>query len=104
MIDLGLVNNFQGKIEVSNPIYREIIPRELNYIAQMSLGSIIEPEWYIKTDGSLNINKLIKSFQEFFHEDAEIWIERFDYKEAGPQLLLQAFLQVLFWIELKKLH
>ncbi len=31
------------------------------------------------------------------------WVERFDYKEAGPQLLLQAFLQRIVngggWIE-----
>ncbi|MFQ9146681.1 MAG: hypothetical protein ACLR5I_16805 [Odoribacter splanchnicus] len=28
-----------------------------------------------------------------FRENADSWIERFDYKESGPQLLLQAFLQ-----------
>ena len=28
-----------------------------------------------------------------FREHSEHWVERFEYKEAGPQLLLQAFLQ-----------
>jgi len=93
VIDLGLVSNANGKIEISNPIYKEIIPRELNYITQMSLGSFFEPEWYVNKDGSLNVNKLLENFQEFFRENAESWIERFAYKEAGPQLLLQAFLQ-----------
>ncbi len=93
VIDLGLVSNVQGKIEISNPIYKEVIPRELNYITQMSLGSFYEPEWYVNIDGSLNVIKLIENFQEFFRENAESWIERFNYKEAGPQLLLQAFLQ-----------
>jgi hypothetical protein len=37
--------------------------------------------------------KLLAAFQEFFREHSEHWVERFDYKEAGPQLLLQAFLQ-----------
>lgn len=37
--------------------------------------------------------KLLAAFQTFFREHSEHWIERFDYKEAGPQLLLQAFLQ-----------
>ena len=32
-------------------------------------------------------------FQDFFRQNADSWIERFDYKESGPQLLLQAFLQ-----------
>ena len=33
------------------------------------------------------------AFQQFFREHSEHWVERFDYKEAGLQLLLQAFLQ-----------
>jgi hypothetical protein len=36
---------------------------------------------------------LMSAFQVFFRERSEHWIERFQYKEAGPQLLLQAFLQ-----------
>jgi hypothetical protein len=37
--------------------------------------------------------KLLAAFQDFFRQHSEAWMERFDYKEAGPQLLLQAFLQ-----------
>lgn len=33
------------------------------------------------------------AFQEFFREHSEHRVERFQYKEACPQLLLQAFLQ-----------
>ena len=43
--------------------------------------------------GDLESGKLLESFQQFFREHAESWLERFAYKEAGPQLLLQAFLQ-----------
>jgi hypothetical protein len=39
------------------------------------------------------MKKLLSAFQDFFQEHSEHWIERFDYKEAGPQLLIQAFLQ-----------
>lgn len=39
------------------------------------------------------LRKLLGAFQQFFREHVESWIERFDYKEAGPQLLMQAFLQ-----------
>ncbi|MDR0703114.1 MAG: hypothetical protein LBF61_12080, partial [Azoarcus sp.] len=35
----------------------------------------------------------LAAFQQFFRENVEAWIGRFDYKEAGPQLLMQAFLQ-----------
>ena len=44
-------------------------------------------------DNSINMEKLLLDFQQFFRENADAWIERFDYKESGPQLLLQAFLQ-----------
>jgi hypothetical protein len=37
--------------------------------------------------------KLLTAFQQFFREHSEHWLARFDYQEAGPQLLLQAFLQ-----------
>lgn len=33
------------------------------------------------------------SVTEFFRHNADSWIQTFDYAEAGPQLLLQAFLQ-----------
>ncbi|ESA34411.1 atpase aaa [Leptolyngbya sp. Heron Island J] len=44
--------------------------------------------WYIQSDKRLDMPKLLRAFQQFFRENNEVWIERFDYKEAGPQLLL----------------
>ena len=41
----------------------------------------------------LDLVKLLTAFQAFFREHSEHWVGRFDYREAGPQLLLQAFLQ-----------
>ena len=49
--------------------------------------------WYVDADGALDVVKLLAAFQTFFREHAEHWVARFDYQEAGPQLLLQAFLQ-----------
>jgi len=54
---------------------------------------LYRPSWYILPDGRLDANGLLAAFQEFFRENSEIWLERFDYKEAGPHLLMQAFLQ-----------
>ena len=39
------------------------------------------------------MSKLLTAFQQFFRKHSEHWVELFDYKEAGPQLLMQAFLQ-----------
>jgi len=76
---------------LANRIYQEVIPRELTYSTQLTITH--QPTWYIQKDGQINISKLLTAFQQFFREHSEHWIERFDYKEAGPQLLLQAFLQ-----------
>jgi len=90
--DLGLIRvQSNGAIEIANDIYQEVIPRELTIESQY--GIIEESQWYINTDGTLNMMKLLKAFQQFFREHSESWIERFQYKEAGPQLLIQAFLQ-----------
>ena len=39
------------------------------------------------------MKRLLQEFQQLFREHSGIWLERFSYRETGPQLLLQAFLQ-----------
>jgi hypothetical protein len=92
-VDLGLVAQTKAGPQIANPIYREVIPRELTVIAQMNLESQQEAAWYIGRDGKLDLPKLLVAFQQFFREHSEAWLEGFNYREAGPQLLLQAFLQ-----------
>src|SRR6056297_180468 len=91
--DLGLIKRTQEGYQIANAIYREVIPRELGYMTQLSLESIYRRQWYIEENGTLNMMKLLKAFQQFFREHSESWLTRFKYEEAGPQLLLQAFLQ-----------
>ncbi len=88
--DLGLLTR-RGSRRIANPIYREVIPRELMYAREDSI--LQETEWYVKPDGDLDVEGLLAAFQRFFREHSEHWLDRFQYKEAGPQLLLQAFLQ-----------
>ena len=88
--DLGLIAQ-DDPVRIANPVYAEVVPRELTYAEQTKL--VEETAWYVAADGSLDVGKLLAAFQEFFREHSEHWLERFDYKEAGPQLLLQTFLQ-----------
>jgi len=89
--DLGLIAT-RPQLEIANPIYREVIPRALTYPIQVSLSQ--QTEWFISPEtGLLDMPALLIAFQEFFREHSKHWTERFHYKEAGPQLLLQAFLQ-----------
>ncbi len=88
--DLGLIVR-RPHLHISNRIYREIIPRELILSTQETIAE--EQEWYLTSENRLDMVKLLAAFQQFFRDHAESWIERFDYKEAGPQLLMQTFLQ-----------
>jgi len=88
--DLGLITT-SGQMQIANEIYREVIPRVLTFSTQLTIAQ--EPAWYIQPDGRLDLTKLLQAFQQFFREHSESWLERFDYREAGPQLLMQAFLQ-----------
>ena len=88
--DLGLIAS-DDPLRIANPIYAEVVPRELTYAAQA--GLVEDAAWYVDGAGGLDVGKLLTAFQAFFREHSEHWVERFQYKEAGPQLLLQAFLQ-----------
>jgi len=88
--DLGLIRR-KPEVRIANRIYRETIPRELTSPIQDGLHQ--PTAWYLTPDRRLDVGKLLAAFQQFFREHADAWLERFAYKEAGPQLLLQAFLQ-----------
>jgi hypothetical protein len=90
VVDLGLVVK-EGQLRIANPIYQEIIPRALTYTTQLTISQ--EPAWYILPDGRLDIPKLLAAFQQFYREHSEHWLAGMPYREAGPQLLMQAFLQ-----------
>ena len=88
--DLGLVAA-DDPTRIANPIYREVIPRELTWLVQQSLD--LDTKWYVDAAGGLDVPKLLTGFQEFFREHSEHWLGRFQYQEAGVQLLLQAYCQ-----------
>ena len=98
--DLGLIKETKSSAEPANPIYAELIIRALNWNVQR----IIESEHkeyniprYLK-DGKIDMDYLIRDFQQFWRENSEIWIERYkknyyEYEEAAPHLVMNAFLQ-----------
>lgn len=87
--DLGLIK-MKG-LEIANPIYQEVIPRELTYAKQEEM--IQDIRWYQNADGSLSMTKLLEAFTEFYRENSADWLADCKYKESGPHLLMMAFLQ-----------
>ena len=91
--DLGIITG-SSPVRFANPIYREIITRILNSSLQHGIDTdIAQTTWYLYPDGSLDMDKLLAAFTEFYRWNSESWLERFQYREAGHQLLLMAFLQ-----------
>jgi hypothetical protein len=93
--DLGLIKDTDNKIEPSNPIYAEVITRTLSYDAQkkfMQKKPDAEIPRYLKNN-KIDMDYLLQDFQQFWRENSAIWVERFQYREAAPHLILQAFLQ-----------
>jgi hypothetical protein len=89
--DLGLCQKIDGTPQVANPIYREVLAREMTYSTQ---DAIPKPEFRWQTaDGSLDMDALLKEFQQFWRRYSESWEKMMNWPEVVPHLLLQAFLQ-----------
>ncbi|MCX6582665.1 MAG: AAA-like domain-containing protein [Candidatus Aminicenantes bacterium] len=90
--DLGIVSQ-TDPLEFANPIYAEIIPRVMAYSFQASLPREIAAPFFLNANNDLDMKKVMLAFQEFYRENAESWIDRFEFKESAHHLLMMAFLQ-----------
>ena len=89
--DLGLLAP-DAPPRMANPIYAEVVPRQLGYVLQDRLD--VDDAWYVDAAGVVDLRRLLTAFATFYGEHAGHWLRRFDdYREAAPQLILQAYLQ-----------
>ncbi|MBI2928277.1 MAG: ATP-binding protein [Verrucomicrobia bacterium] len=92
LVDLGLLRlGPKGEVEIANAIYKEILPRVLNFTTQVSMPTL-QPTW-LKPDGRLDLDKLLDSFVAFWRQHGEPLLGTTDYHEVAPHLVLMAFLQ-----------
>jgi hypothetical protein len=92
-LDMGLVKwDTQNGLSIANPVYSEIITRNLNSGYHDNLPPPSSWKWQ-KDGGKLDMDSLLKEFQRFWRRNSEIWEQKADYTEAFPHLLLMAFLQ-----------
>ena len=92
VLDLGILK-IDGKMLVpANPMYAEIIGRYLSWGTQQSMGVLVPETPWVKDDG-LDMSGLMAAFQQFWRENASENAVPFQYREAYPHLVLQAFLQ-----------
>jgi hypothetical protein len=91
VVDLGLLRTDRGTWEAANPIYQEVIARTLSFDQQTAMPQTLANRWI--ADGRLDMTGLLRGFQEFWRENADVWVDKYDYREAAPHLILMAFLQ-----------
>jgi hypothetical protein len=91
VLGLGILRVVRGECVIANPVYREVLPRALTWVRQISIHQ--PTEWYLRPDGSLDLPKLMAAWQTFWRKDGHLAAGGFSYQEAGPHLMLMAFLQ-----------
>jgi hypothetical protein len=92
VLDLGVLKQERGVLLPANRIYAEVILRTLAYNTQQQMTRMIEETPWIMGD-RLDMNGMLRAFQQFWRENSEAWQARYDYREAAPHIILQAFLQ-----------
>ena len=91
-LDLGLLVNDRGCLKPANPIYSETIGRFLTRGSQQKV-LLKRPENLWVRENGLDMAGLMAAFQQFWRENADANAVPFQYREAYPHLVLQAFLQ-----------
>ncbi|MBM4368730.1 MAG: PD-(D/E)XK nuclease domain-containing protein [Deltaproteobacteria bacterium] len=92
-IDLGLVAPRARPPEIANPIYREVIARELSLVVQDNLR-LPDRAWK-RADGSLDATVLVDNFLGWWREHSEFGERNTPehYREAFVHLCFMAYLQ-----------
>jgi len=93
VIDLGLLAEGPDGLAASNPLYAEVLTRELTVDVQAAVPA---PTWPWKhADGTLDFPALLHAWRAWWRQNADLldlgWAA--GYPEAVPHLVLLAFLQ-----------
>ena len=92
VLDMGLLRSENGALVPANPMYSEIIGRYLSFNTQERMKRVVPETPWVKDDG-LDMQGLLLAFQDFWRENAGMNKAPFEYNEAYPHIVLQAFLQ-----------
>ncbi len=89
--DLGLITGGPSAPRIANPIYREVLPRELAYRTGRRI-ELPERRWALP-DGRLDFDGLLAAFLDFWRQHGEWMVRGQQWPEAAHQIVLMAFLQ-----------
>jgi hypothetical protein len=91
VLDLGLLKSDKGIFKPANPIYQEVILRTLSKRYQDELPPELANRWM---DGhKLDMTALLKEFQQFWRETADMIDDPYGYNETISHIVCFAYLQ-----------
>jgi len=91
-LDLGLIVEERGVVRFANPMYACAVGRYLTRGVQDEvMMRVPENPWV--SDAGVDVAGLLAAFQRFWRENANPNACPYQFREAYPQLVLQAFLQ-----------
>ncbi len=92
-VDLGLLAPVAATPAIANPLYREVVARELSLVAQRNLLLPAAP--WLRPDGTLDAPVLVSGFLSWWRENSDFAARNTPegYAEALVHLAFMAFLQ-----------
>ena len=55
-------------------------------LLKKTLPRSLANRWF--EEGQIDMNGLFKGFQQFWRENGDIWVDKYEYQEAAPHLIL----------------
>ena len=68
-------------MQIANPIYRELISRQLASSLELYIHQ--RKQWYVGPGHWLGTERLMKAFQSWYGESSEHWLPEVEYKEGA---------------------
>ena len=92
VVDLGLIAKGPNGAVAANPLYKEVLARQISYNLHENLR---RPWWPWSTvDGRLDFPALMDAFRQWWRENADVLhLQAPRFPEAFPHLALMAFVQ-----------
>lgn len=92
VVDLGLLREGREGAEAANPLYREVLVRQLSYNLQKNLPP---PRYrWLTPEGRLDFAALVQNFLKWWRENGDTLPDGASlYREAVPHLAFMAYLQ-----------
>jgi hypothetical protein len=93
--DLELIQKSSFGWNVTNALYRELIPKVMGMGLRDELAHLVDRARFLRPDGRLDFKEMIRFYQKLFCDNFLRWGRRYDLEGVLAQVLLHAFLRYI---------